>query len=392
MSLSAYVVIAALTVLGLTVFVGGRQPYGWVGMALILAFDVLVLLPDAALGGIKQRAPHLYVALAATLVLAVTLVPPANPWFVVLFFVLSPEVMLRFERQTGYAWIGVFSALTVITCWVGGRGSLETLLVAPIYIAGYFFFAAFATQTALANAAQAESQRLLRELRDAHLRLQAHAAQAEALAIAEERNRLAREMHDTLGHRLTVASVQLEAVERLLPANPERAGRMAEAAREEVRQALGELRRTVAALHAPLEADLPLEPALRHLARDFEEATGIAVDLALPDPLPEIPPTHRLALYRGTQEGLTNVQKHAGANHAWVSLEVADGQLRLRVADDGRGPTGSGTAEETGAHFGLRGLQERAGHLGGTVVLSERAGGGAELLVSLPLPAEAGHA
>ncbi len=391
MLLSAYVVIAAITVLGVAVFLGGDHPNRWAGLAMIAAFDLLVLMPDRALGGLKERAPQLYLAAAATLVVAVTLLTPANPWFVVLFFVLSPEVMLRFSRQTGYAWIGVFSALTVITFWVAGRGAPGMLLTAPIYIAGYFFFAAFATQTALANAAQAESQRLLGELQDAHARLQAYAAQAEALAVAEERNRLAREMHDTLGHRLTVVAVQLQAAERLIQADPSRAGQMIATVREEVRAALAELRQTVAALRAPLEADLALDQALRRLAAGFEAATGVQVTVSLPDPLPEVPPPHRLILYRAAQEGLTNVQKHAAAGRVWLDLKAGDATLTLRVADDGRGPAAAEEAEGESYHFGLRGLRERAGHLGGTVMLTGRAEGGAELLIALPLPQEASH-
>lgn len=392
MAISAYVVVAALTVLSLVVFLGGNHPYGMVGIVLVAAFDLLVLLPDRTLGGIKERAPHLSMAAAATLVVAIVLLPPANPWFVVFFFVLCPTAMLSFPRQTGYAWIGVFSALTVIAFWIAGQGSLEMLLTAPIYIAGYFFFAAFATQTVLANEAQAESQHLLGELQEAHARLQAYAAQAEALAVSEERNRMAREMHDTLGHRLTVAAVQLQAIERLVQADPQRAAEMAGTVREEVRMALAELRQTVAALRAPLEADFPLDPALRHLAADFQAATGIAVTLTLPDPLPAIPPTHRLALYRGAQEGLTNIQKHAGAHHAWVALDAASDRLVLRVTDDGSGPVAGAAATAEGGSFGLRGLQERAGYLGGTVNLASGQDGGSELTVILPLPPEVNHA
>lgn len=386
MMTSAYVVTAALTVLSLVIFLGDGHPYGAIGVALMVAFDLLVLLPDRTLGGIKARAPHLVMAAAATLVIAIVLLPPANPWFVVLFFVLCPTAMLSFSRQAGYAWVGVFSALTVVIFWVAGRGALGMLLMAPLYIAGYFFFAAFATQTALANAAQAESQRLLGELQEAHARLQAYAAQTEALAVAEERNRMAREMHDTLGHRLTVAAVQLQAIERLVGADPGRAGQMAAAARDEVRAALAELRQTVAALRTPLAADLSLEPALRRLSADFEAATGVAVLLSLPDPLPAIPPTHRLALYRGAQEGLTNIQKHANAQHAWIALEVRAGALALRVADDGGGPD-PGT--ENG--FGLQSLHERASYLGGAVTSNPRPGGGFELTMTLPLPSEASH-
>ncbi len=390
MNISAFVVVAAVTVLSFVIFLGDDHPYRWAGLASIAAFDLLVLLPDGMLGGIQRRAPHLYVAAAATLATVVTLLPPANPWFVVLLFVLSPTVMLLFPRQIGYAWIGVFSALTVIIFWVAGQGAWELLLTAPIYIAGYFFFAAFATQTAAANAAQAESQRLLAELQDAHARLQAYAAQAEELAVVEERNRLAREMHDTLGHRLTVAAVQLQAIERLAGSDPERAAQMAGTVREEVRAALAELRQTVAALRAPLEADLPLDQALRRLAAEFQAATGLRVSLALPDPLPAIPPAQRLAFYRGAQEGLTNVQRHAGAAQAWLTLVQEEAALVLRVADDGAGP--ASTAEDAGeGGFGLHGLEERAGYLGGAVVLAPRPGGGAELTMALPLPPEANN-
>jgi signal transduction histidine kinase len=385
--LSAYVVIAAITVLGLVVFLEPGHPPRWDGLALLAAFDLLVLLPDRALGGFKQRVPHLYLAMATTLAGILIVLPPVNPWFAVLFFVLSPEVMLRFPRQIGYAWIGAFAAITVGLFWFAGRGDPGLLVTGLIYIAGYFFFAAFATQTARAQAAQAESRRLLQELQEAHSRLQAYAAQAEALAVAEERNRLAREMHDTLGHRLTVVAVQLEAITRLAATDPERAATMARAAREEVRTALTELRQTVAALRAPLEADLPLEPALHRLAAEFAAATGLPVTLDLPTALPTLPATHRLALYRAAQEGLTNVQKHAAATHVWLRLNVADGWVRLSIADDGRGPR----ADATGG-FGLRGLHERADYLGGTVSLHPRPQGGAELVMTLPLPPEVNHA
>jgi signal transduction histidine kinase len=194
-------------------------------------------------------------------------------------------------------------------------------------------------------------------------------------------------MHDTLGHRLTVSAVQLQAVERLVRTDPERAVQMAGAVREEVRAALAELRQTVAALRAPLEADLPLDQALRHLAAEFGAATGLRVHLALPEPLPSIPATHRLALYRGAQEGLTNVQRHAAAGQAWLALAQEGRTLVLRVADDGHGPAPEADTEMAGRGFGLRGLQERAGYLGGTAALSPRPGGGSELTLTLPLTA-----
>ena len=137
--------------------------------------------------------------------------------------------------------------------------------------------------------ARRESQALLADLQEAHSQLQEYALRAEEMAVVEERNRLAREMHDTLGHRLTVASVQLEGAQRLCDQDQERAAGMVGTVREQVREALGELRSTVATLRTPVEADLHLRSALRRLAAHFEEATGLAIHQVLPDEMPPCP-------------------------------------------------------------------------------------------------------
>lgn len=381
MRLSAYIVVSAVTAMGLWIFLGDHHPNGRAGVALLAVFDLLVLLPDDALGGLKERWPHLYTGLAAGLILALTLLTPETPWFVVMFFVLSPEVMLRFPRQVGYAWIGAFSALTVVIFVVAGNGALGLLLQAPLYIAGYFFFAAFATQTALANAAQAESQRLLAELQETHERLQAYAAQAEALAVSEERNRLAREMHDTLGHALTMSVVQLEGAQRLAESDPARAAKIIGTVREELRGALAELRRTLTTLRTPLEAALPLPQALAHLAARFEEATRLPVHLTVPAALPDLSAEQRQAFFRAAQEALTNVQRHAEARQVWLELTADGGQVALGVSDDGIGVQPGG--EQPG--FGLRGLRERAVQLGGTLSLDARPDGGTVVRFALPI-------
>ena len=202
--------------------------------------------------------------------------------------------------------------------------------------------------------------------------------------MAEERNRLAREMHDTLGHRLTVAAVQLEGAQRLIPRDPQRAAHMVGTVRDQVREALSELRRTVAALRTPLAADLPLPTALARLAAGFEGATGLAVHLTLPEEMPALPDTHRLALYRAAQEALTNVQRHAQAQDVWLQLARQDETVTLTVGDNGVGAPVD--AERAG--FGLRGMQERAAQLGGELALESRPDGGAQLFLRLPLPTE----
>jgi signal transduction histidine kinase len=154
--------------------------------------------------------------------------------------------------------------------------------------------------------------------------------------------------------------------------------------RDQVREALGELRRTVATLRAPVEVDLQLRQGLRRLANHFEEATAITVHLMLPVERPDLPDEHRLAVYRAAQEALTNVQRHAGANDVWLQLNHQDGAVTLLVGDNGAGlPAG---AEQGG--FGLRGMRERAEQLGGELYLEPRPGGGTQLSFRIPLPVE----
>ncbi len=148
-----------------------------------------------------------------------------------------------------------------------------------------------------------------------------------------------------------------------------------------MREALAELRQTVARLRDPLEADLSLGRSIRRLADYFSEATGLKIELDVQEALHQIDTQQRLAIFRAAQEGLTNVQKHAGATRVWISLADAPGGLRLEVSDDGRG-LGSGPGTPG---FGLMGLRERAQQLGGSLNLTERPEGGASLVFLLPI-------
>jgi signal transduction histidine kinase len=152
--------------------------------------------------------------------------------------------------------------------------------------------------------------------------------------------------------------------------------------REQVREALAELRGTVATLRTPIEADLQLRSSLGRLVSHFEGATGLTVHRVLPEVIPDLPAEHRMALYRATQEALTNIQRHAEASQVWLVLTVGDEAITLLVGDDGRGLTLSG--EEMG--FGLQGMRERAAQVGGVLYLEPRRGGGTQLSLRLPLP------
>ena len=371
-----YLAILAVAILGFQFFDTGLQRV--LGMVLLVIFTILF----ATMPG--QRAPewqrHLFISIMMGIVVVLLFMQPNWGVFPMLFFVLSPTAMMIFPQRTGMIWIGIFTVVTGIV-FILTNPFLEALMIALPYSAGYWFFGAFARALASAEEARQESQQLLTELQAAHRQLQEYAAQVEELAVAEERNRLSREMHDTIGHRLTVSAVQLEGAQRLIPRDPDRAVGIVVTVREQVREALSELRSAVATLREPLETDLPLTVALQRLVISFDEATDRKVHLNLPDELPALSNAQRLAIYRAAQEALTNVQRHAQAQQVWVDLVVQEDCVALKVGDDGVGfPT-----DKKEAAFGLHGMRERAAHLDGELRLETWEMGGAQVVFILPL-------
>ena len=291
-----------------------------------------------------------------------------------LFFLLSIQAALILPRRTATGWTLFFFALTSLTSFaLSGRAGLTNILFnAPVY----FTCVAFGHSLRSTELARRQNQQLLDELRAAQDQLR-------DLAVAEERNRLAREMHDSLGHRLTVAVVQLEGAQRLIPLDGERAARMIGTMRDEMKEALAELRRTVAALRSPAETDQPLEAAVSQLARSFQASTGLSIHITPAAEFPVLPESYRLAFFRAAQEALTNVQRHAAAANVWLRLEADEAQVRLTVDDDGAGLP---QEAEAASGSGLRGLRERAAALGGQLSVRRRPEGGTQIVFNAPRP------
>ncbi|WP_249998109.1 sensor histidine kinase [Actinoplanes sp. M2I2] len=214
---------------------------------------------------------------------------------------------------------------------------------------------------------------LMRE-RDARAALAQAQLKVEALAVLEERNRVARDIHDGLGHALTVVQMQIKAARAVLAAAPERADDLLDKAQHQAEEALREVRRSVGALREQ-RPPVPLPEALRALT----EAAGLPTVLDVHgDPRP-LRPDAEESLFRAAQEGLTNVGRHAHATRAWLVLDYSPPGVRLEVRDDGAGVIGS-----TDGGFGLLGLRERATQLGGRLTLDSAPGDGATLRMELP--------
>jgi two-component system sensor histidine kinase UhpB len=185
-----------------------------------------------------------------------------------------------------------------------------------------------------------------------------------------ERRRIAGGLHDEVGQLLTGVLLHLEA-HRL------------DETREAVRRAAEEVRRIAQELRPDLLEHLGLTSALTELSRQFTQASGVAVDRRFASDVPRLSDEAELAIYRVTQESLTNIARHAGASRVELSLEPGAGSAVLRIADDGRGMPENGTMDGNG---GLRGMRERALLVGGALAIRRGALGGVE--VRLEVPAE----
>ena len=211
----------------------------------------------------------------------------------------------------------------------------------------------------LVNALLAERQSR-EKLAIAHQQLHQYALRIEDQATLQERNRIAREIHDALGHSLTAQSIQLENALVFLPLNLEKSRTFLQEARQLNANALREVRQSVATLRSNPIQGQSLESALNLLFADFQRHTGIIPDYAinLTQPLStEVSTT----IYRIVQEALTNISKHGEATQIKIDLHSAIDELHLRVEDNGKGFNPS--QNTTG--FGLQGMRERTLMLGG---------------------------
>ena len=252
-----------------------------------------------------------------------------------------------------------------------------------------FFPGAFATMFWLAGRAVRSRSRLTAELHEAAVRLhEQREADAEA-AVADERRRIAREMHDVVAHSVSTMVIQAGGARRILARDPARAIAAAELIERTGRGALTEMRHLLGVLHAGEDlAELAPQPTLDGLQSlvDRSEAAGLPVRLHIEGERRELPSGLDLAAYRVVQEALTNALKHGGGS-ARVLVCFDEDELRLEITDTGRGASTAAPRVEGGGH-GLLGMRERVRVFGGELHAGPRPDGGYLVAARLPLQDE----
>ncbi|MEW5870277.1 MAG: sensor histidine kinase [Chloroflexota bacterium] len=218
-------------------------------------------------------------------------------------------------------------------------------------------------------------------LAQANAQLTHYASTLENLTVSRERNRMARELHDTLAHTLSGLAVQLETLKAYWEVDPQAAHKLLDQSLEATRSGLGETRRALKALRAsPLE-DLGLALGIRKLAETAAERGKLALELELPGQLPAVAPDVEQCIYRVAQEAVENVVHHANATHLAVRLAASETELRLTIQDDGQGLNVE-QARRAG-HFGLPGMYERAQLAGGELRIDSQPGNGTRLQLAI---------
>jgi len=267
----------------------------------------------------------------------------------------------------------------VIAVWSFSHDMQSVWLGLPVFFIGQIVVSIFTQMAVNENKARERLELLATELSDANRHLSEYAEQVHELAIAQERNRFAREIHDGLGHYLTTINMQISAASALVKSDPGKSVDMLEKAKKMTSEALVDVRNSVFSLR---KESIDLNDLHQRISQLVEESRNSGIDvflnvIGMPIPLS---PQANLTIYRTAQETLNNAHKHSQATRVDLQLDYSQiGYVQFVVIDNGLG------AEEIRNGFGLIGIQERVRLLNGEVKIDNQPGKGFEVRINLPV-------
>jgi signal transduction histidine kinase len=322
----------------------------------------------------------IYLLVQTAIIGTLSFITPEVDFWAALFCPVVVQVMHSFPQRIGFLITGIFAVIMSVLMLLG-LGPEVGLPLVLTYGVVYFFLAAFIAIVREAEAAREESQRQQAELQSAHVQLQAYTARAEELAVLQERNRLARELHDSVTQSLYSLTLLAVAGQRMIEGedlqqiagNQARLGEIAQQALQEMRLLVYELR--------PLALESAgLIGALEQRLETVERRAGIQARVVVEGEV-DLAADVEEELYGIAQEALNNSLKHAKASQVALSVRVADESVALEVADDGQGFDLARIGAKGG--LGLISMQERADRIGGQLAIHSAPGEGTRVKVSV---------
>lgn len=379
--LVCYLMWAAVTLRWITEYIEQGHPLTWL-ISLMLALYGVLLGVEPRLTHDSPLRAHLYLAFQTALVITASIFHYELDYFALLLLPLCGQAVYLFARRVAMRWAAILMGVMFIGQWIqfGGASGLPFFL---LYAAGLIFVAAFSSLVLQTDASRRESERLLSELQDAHRQLQTYAGQAEQLAAANERDRLARDLHDSVAQTLYGLTLQAEAAARKLNSGELKlATEYLQQMRISAQQTLVETRMLIFDLRPQILEQEGLVPAIRARLEAVESRSGIQVESRLED-FGRLPAQVENNLYRIALEALNNSIKHAHSNRVSVMLTHQDGIVTLEVADNGAGFDPQSTPMHGG--LGLSVMRERAEQIGARLEVKSLTGNGTRVTVEVPV-------
>lgn len=362
-----------------------KTRYQWLVIGLLLFYLFLLGTENLIIRKIKIY-PHFYFLMQLAIIIVLVLIPhsdAAKDYYINLVIPLSGQAIWDLPGRFGKIWVALLSIFCIVSM-VAYYNGVEGLSFGLSYVAGCLLVTILSTATQKADRAQTKSLALLAELQTANWKLKEYASQVESLAITEERNRMARELHDSVSQTIFSMTLTAQAARILLDSDLDRVASLLGHLQSLSQNALAEMRTLIQEFRKNSVVENGLVPALQKQISSRLAQDGLIVDLKitgenqLPRPIEE-------GIFRIVQEGLNNVVKHAKTNQAVVRLNFLENKVTLDIEDQGYGfETAKARADK--GHMGLRGMKERVLDLGGTIKVDSEPGHGTFIQIEIIMP------
>ncbi|MBE0687038.1 MAG: sensor histidine kinase [Anaerolineaceae bacterium] len=370
------------TAAALRAFIILRQDPRFGETLLLLAAWLILFILNAFLPHLPPSSAVVFLSLQASLILYL-LLASGQDFFAFLFAVISMQAMQRFTPRTVGGLIALFAVLTFLSL-VGPVGVLQALALALIYAALGALMSAYIWSTRCAGVVQEKQQTLVRELQETNAQLEFHAHQQEQLAIGRERQRLARELHDSVTQTIFSMTLTTQSAILLLDRNRGQVAAQLDRLDQLVQSAMAEMQVLISRLTPDELTEDGFVSALRRHLEERRRLENLIVEFEV-EGSQRLDPLEESGLFRITQEALNNVVKHAGVLHATVRLHLTE-PFWMEVEDRGAGfdPL---QFLRTGK-LGIAGMRERATEIGWSLRVESVPGGGTRVRVDKNLGGE----
>ena len=357
-------------------------PYQWVIIGFLLGYLALFfserLIPT-------QLQIYIYIIfiLELAIIMALLLIPSETApkdYYVNLVLPLCGLAMWNLPERPAKNWVIIFCIFCVMSMLAYYR-DLEGMSFGLTYVAGCLVISILSSVTLRADQARCETQKLLTELQAANIKLQDYARKVEAFAAAEERNRLARELHDSVSQTIFSMNLTAQSAKILLERDPQKVAGLLDHLQSLSQNALAEMRSLIQQLRLHSVVENGLEAALKNHAAERFERDGLSVTLEVNGER-RLPENVEEGLFRMAQEALNNVVKHANTDKAIITLNLGDESTSLIVEDYGKGFDLNSTKDKQG-HMGLASMRERAQTLGGKLSIESTPEKGTRLKIEI---------